>query len=155
MVVDVGRPARPTSCCMRQSPSFRPLIAAATAHKSFASAPIMRTLQEYSSGVGAIKPWPRFYPSLHCSLLKHGSHVLAVLTPCDRSNQAGAAFRLPENAHCYRTALDPALGGFSQGPAIDSREPTPAPESPSDADAAYYHADCIMLRLDQPPKDPQ
>lgn len=69
--------------------------------------------------------------------------VLAVLTPCDEENLARMAFRLNHNAARFHGATSSI--GIAQEPIIDSREPTPAPPSPSELDRSA--ADYILLAL--------
>ena len=76
-------------------------------------------------------------------------NLFAVLTACDKSNLASDAFELSENAHCYRKAAE----GIAKELMIDSRESTPAPRPlPVVNHEAGY---CVLLRLDDPLKDPQ
>ena len=70
-------------------------------------------------------------------------NVSAVLTADDNLNLARDAFHLQDNAHCFHNAAK----GIADKPTIDSREPTPAPEAPADA---QYEA--VFLRFDKPPK---
>lgn len=74
-------------------------------------------------------------------------NVFAVLIPCDKKNLARDAFRLQDNADCYCKAVE----GIAEEPTIDSREPTPAPQSSPEGN--YDSADRVLLRLDKLPKD--
>ena len=75
--------------------------------------------------------------------------LFAVLTAHDKSNLAREAFGLPENVRCYRKTTE----GIAQEPIIGSREPTPAPQPPPESN--YESGHHILLRLDDPPKDPK
>ena len=96
--------------------------------------------------------------SYHNSLsLPHHSNmndpnVFAVLIPCDKTNRAGTAFRLPENVNRFHKAT----GGVAEEPTIDSREPTPAPLPPSkeNGEGDQNATDRIILTFNKPPKDP-
>ncbi|KAL9130730.1 MAG: hypothetical protein Q9217_001167 [Psora testacea] len=77
------------------------------------------------------------------------SKLFAVLTAYDESNLAREAFGLPENVHYYRKTTE----GIARKPIIDSREPTPARQPPPNAN--YESGDRILLRLDDPLKDPK
>ncbi|KAF7507545.1 hypothetical protein GJ744_010336 [Endocarpon pusillum] len=54
-------------------------------------------------------------------------NVFGVLTARDPKNKASSAFNLPHNAKWFRKAA----GGIAEEPTIDSREPTPAPQTQS------------------------
>lgn len=73
------------------------------------------------------------------------TNVFAILRPYDTKDRARNAFRLQENAHCNSKAAE----CIAEGPTIGSREPTPARSS-----SPEINYDCIILRLDKPPKDP-
>ncbi|KAK3174021.1 hypothetical protein OEA41_001265 [Lepraria neglecta] len=75
--------------------------------------------------------------------------LFAVLTAYDKSNLAREAFGLSENVYCYCKTTE----GIAHEAIIDSREPTPAPQSPPNAN--YESGDRILLRLDDPLKDPK
>ncbi|KAL8648858.1 MAG: hypothetical protein Q9210_004744 [Variospora velana] len=75
--------------------------------------------------------------------------LFAVLTPYDRSNLAREAFGLSENVHYYRKTTE----GIAQEPIISSREPTPARQPFPNAN--YESGNGILLRLDDPLKDPK
>ena len=59
----------------------------------------------------------------------YDNNVFAVFLARDQRNMAGSAFLLNHNARWFRKAA----GGVTEEPTIASREPTPAPEVPDDA----------------------
>lgn len=69
--------------------------------------------------------------------------VFAILTPCDgyKGENAATAFRQPHNDARYRNAAE----RITAKPVIGSREPTPAPLSPSLQKLEYTH--CLVLRF--------
>ncbi|KAL9638261.1 MAG: hypothetical protein Q9164_001664 [Protoblastenia rupestris] len=74
--------------------------------------------------------------------------VFAILTPYDERGLARKAFRLQQNATWYSGG---APKGIVEEPTIDSREPTPAPESSSKCiDSAVF----LLLTLNDKPKNP-
>ncbi|MCJ1465456.1 hypothetical protein MMC07_004074 [Pseudocyphellaria aurata] len=74
--------------------------------------------------------------------------VFAVLIPSDETSQAREAFSLVENAHCFHKAT----GSIPDKPTISSRDPTPAPGSPSES-LKYDSIDHIVLSFNEKPKD--
>lgn len=85
---------------------------------------------------------------LPCHLNMCDQSVFAVLIPYDQKSRARGAFRLRENAHCYHKSTE----SIADEPTISSREPTPALQSPSQAN--YEYTDRIVLTFKQKPKDP-
>ncbi len=75
-------------------------------------------------------------------------NVFAVLTAIDDRNKASSAFNLSQNVKWLRKAT----GGVAIKPTIDSREPTPAAETPS-VDHGLSTSDCLILTFDELLKD--
>ena len=73
--------------------------------------------------------------------------IFAVLTACDKSGRAAAAFKLPENRKYHRKARP----DIAEEPTIGSRESTPAPERDAEANAEL--GDRLILRFDDKLKD--
>jgi hypothetical protein len=76
-------------------------------------------------------------------------NVFAVLIPCDKENRARDAFRLRANLDCYHKGAE----SIAEEAIIDSRDPTPAPESLSEE--GHDFTDHILLTFDKKLKNPQ
>ena len=61
----------------------------------------------------------------------YGHEVFAVLTPRDRKNKAGSAFKLKHNSEWFQGAT----GGVAEAPTLKSREVTPAEDFSSDEES--------------------
>ncbi len=76
--------------------------------------------------------------------------LIATLIPVDESYYAESAFSLPDNEKRWI----PPTQGRDEGPAISSREPTPARSLPQDGSEDHSKKHCLRLTFKQEPKDP-
>ncbi|KAI9777434.1 MAG: hypothetical protein M1816_004724 [Peltula sp. TS41687] len=77
-------------------------------------------------------------------------NIIATLIPIDSEKRAENAFRLSHNHGHFL----PPTGAIAEGPAISSRDPTPAREVPADDGRKYESTNRIRLTFHEKPKDP-